>query len=171
MSFDIFFQSCRFGATVVEKESPFTGDTGPVFPIEPLTAAELGAVQAVLTKATTHGPDEFGCHVVGFEDGGGAEVFADSLETGCMVAVRRITPGLLQFLIDLLKAGNWGMIAAMEDSVFVVTSMESAKGVPDDFPEIVVCNSADELGVLLSRDFATWKKYRDQIVGDGGSPT
>ena len=167
MSFDIFFQPCHFGAIPVEKRNPFTGETKPVLPVEPLTDTELGGVQAVLTKATTRGPDKFGRHVVGFKDGGRAEVFAGDLETGCMVAVRGITPGLLQFLIDLLKAGNWGMIAAMEDSVFIVSSLESAKGVPDDFPEMVVCNSADELGVLLSGGFNSWKKYRDQIAGDG----
>ncbi len=167
MSFDIFFQPCRFGATPVEKQNRLTGQTKPVLPIEPLTAEEVRAVQAVLDKATTHGPDKFGCHVVRFQDGGGAEVFAKNLETGCMVAVRGITPGLLQFLIDLLKAGNWSMIPAMEDVVVIVSAVESVKGVPDGFPERVVCDSADELGVLLSGGFSAWKKYRDHVVGDG----
>ena len=167
MSFDIFFQPSRFGATPVEKQNPFTGQMKPVLPIEPLNAAEVRAVQAVLDKATTRGPDVFGRHVVAFEDGGGAEVFASDLETGCMVALRGITPGLLH-PIDLLKAGNWGMIPAMEDTAAIVPSLESAKGVPDDFLPIVVCDSADELGVLLSGGFGTWKKYRDQVVGDGG---
>ena len=84
-----------------------------------------------------------------------------------MVALRGITPGLLQFLIDLLKAGNWSMVPAMEDIVAIVPSLESVKkNVPDDFPKIVVCNSADELGILLSGGFRAWKKYRDHVVGD-----
>jgi hypothetical protein len=166
MSFDIFFKPCRFESRLVEKKNQRTGETRLVHPVEPLTAAELDAVRAVLTKATTHGPDKFDCHVVGFKDGGTAEVFASNLDMGCMVAVRGITPDFLQFLLDLVKAGNWSMIAAMEDSAVVVSALESVKNAPEDFPRIVVCNSVPELGALLSGGFAKWKAYRDQVVGD-----
>jgi hypothetical protein len=92
MSFDIFFQSGRFGTTTVQKKNPWTGETQSVLPSEPLTASELKAVQDVLRKVTDSGPDQFGCYVVALADGGGAEVFGDNLEKGWMVAVR----GLLQ---------------------------------------------------------------------------
>ena len=168
MSFDIFFRTCRYGTTLVEERNPFTGQSRSVLPNGSLTAAELRLVQAVLDKATIQGPDEFGCHVVAVEDGGEAEVFASDLDNGCMVALRGITPGLLQFLFDLLKAGNWSMVPPMEDGTVVVPSLDAVKSVPDDFPPIVVCGSADELGILLSDDVDAWKKYRDQVVGDGG---
>jgi hypothetical protein len=57
------------------------------------------------------------------------------------------------------------MIPAMEDVVAIACS---EKNLPEEFPKLVVCNSADELGVLLSKGFGAWKKYRDQIVGDNG---
>jgi hypothetical protein len=167
MSFDIFFQPCRFGRTPIETWDQFTGKSRPVFPNEPLTASELQAVQAVLDKAAVHRPDNTACHAVRVEDGGRAEVFARDLGNGCMVAVRGITPGLLGFLLELLTAGNWSMIPTMEDTVAIVPSLEAVKSVPDDFPTTIVCNSADELGVLLSGGFSAWKRYRDLVSGDG----
>ena len=169
MSFDIFFQPCRYGATPVEQRDPSTGQIESVLPNEPLTDAELNTVRAVLCKATIHRRDESGCHVVAVDDGGEAEVYADNLDRGCMVALRGITPGLLQFLIDLLKAGNWSMVPAMEDIVAIVPSLECVKSVPDNFPRRVVCNSAGELGVLLSGGFDAWKKYRIKSSAMRGS--
>jgi hypothetical protein len=85
--------------------------------------------------------------------------------------VRNLTPGILQFLLDLLKAGNWVMCPTMEDAVAVTCSPDRLWGVPEDFPEIVTCDSAEELGVLLSDGFGAWKKYRDRLLrrGKGGS--
>jgi hypothetical protein len=57
-----------------------------------------------------------GCCTVDFNDGGAAEVFADRLKSGCMVALRGMTPEVSQFLFELLKAGNWVMLPAMEDA-------------------------------------------------------
>ena len=168
MSFDIFFQSCRYADKPVEKKNPFTGKVETVLPSEPLTAAEVAAVQGILKQANARGPDEHDCYVVDLADGGRAEVFAKNLSKSCMVALRGMTPHLLQFLYDLLKAGNWVMIPAMEDAAAITTSPERLKGVPEDFPKIVVCNSATELGVLLSKGVQAWQEYRDQIVGDRG---
>ncbi len=165
MSFDLFFQPCRFSGKPVVKKHPFTGEARSGLPREPLSAAEMKAVRQVL-KRVTQGPDEHGCYIVQLDDGGGAEVFADDLKTGCMVALRGMTPNLLQFLFDLLKAGNWVMLPAMEDAVAITTSRESIKGVSEDFPRIVICNSADELGVLLTEGVQAWQKYRDQVVGE-----
>src|ERR1019366_5550534 len=106
MSFDIFFQPCRFSGGTVETKNPFSGEIQSNLLNEPLSPTELQAVQRVLKQATAHGPDEYGCYVVELEDGGVAEVFADNLETGCMAAIRSITPDLSKFLYDLLEAGN-----------------------------------------------------------------
>ena len=168
MSFDIFFDPGRYGRQRVKQKNPFTGKVESVLPVEPLTPAERKAVRAVLRKASGGGPDEFGCSVVETADGGTAEVFGDDLANGCMVAVRGLTPGLLAFLIELLKAGNWVMTPAMEATVAITAVPERLKGLPKDHPEVVLCTSAAELGVLLADGFGAWKKYRDRVVrGDG----
>jgi hypothetical protein len=166
VSFDIFFQPCRFGGAPAEKRNPFTGKTVSGAPNEPLNAAELTAVQQILDRAKSSGPDEHGCYVVDLSDGGTAEVFTGDLATGCMVAMRRITPDLFQFLYDLLEAGNWVLLPAMEDGAAITASPECLKGVPADFPKIVVCGSAEELRVLLTPGVNAWQKYRDQVVRD-----
>src|SRR5262249_55668300 len=150
-SFDIFFQTSRFSAKPVVKKNPFTGEAQSVCPQEPLTAAEVKAVRQLLKRVAAQGPDEHGCYVVQFDDGGGAEVYADKLKDGCMVAIGGMTPALAGFLFDLLKAGNWVMLPAMEDNVAITTSPGSMKDVPDDFGKIVACNSAAEVGVLLTK--------------------
>jgi hypothetical protein len=57
------------------------------------------------------------------------------------------------------------MLPAMEDNVAITTSPESMKGIPDDFPAVVVCNSVEELAVLLADGVGAWEKYRDHVVG------
>lgn len=127
----------------------------------------MRAVRQVLERAGARGPDEFGCYVVDFRDGGEAEVYADRMETSCMVAIRGTTPDLLDFLFNLLQAGYGVMLPAMEDTVAITTSPASLKGLPDDFPRVVTCDSADGLGVLLAKGVRAWRTYRDQVVDDG----
>jgi hypothetical protein len=112
------------------------------------------------------GPDEFGCYVVEFGDGGGAEVFASDLGDGCMAAVRGLTPDLLGFLFDLLGAADWVMMPAMEGNPAIVSAPGLASAFADSFPE-VVCGSPEELGAILSGGYEAWKRYRDQVVGEG----
>lgn len=143
MSFDLFYMSSQ-----------------------PMTADEVSAVQTLLDEAKTTGPDEYGCYVVEFQDGGGAEVFASNLSEGFMVSVGGFSPTFLDFLFQLLKAGNLLMCPAMEDAVTVGASESSFEEAPDDLPQRVVCNSPGELGILLSKGFDGWKRYRDQVVGE-----
>ncbi len=168
MSFDIVFQTCRFAGSPIEKTNPIKGMARSVLPQEPLTADELKSVEHVLQRANARGPNAHGCYVVQFGDGGRAEVFGSELATNCMVAIRGITGDLLQFLFDLLEAGNWVMIPVMEDLAAITTSPESMKRIPDDFPRVVGCNSPKELGALLAGGVQAWQKYRDQIVDGGG---
>ncbi|HEY7158723.1 MAG TPA: hypothetical protein VH575_32565 [Gemmataceae bacterium] len=164
MSFDIFIQPCRFAGSPIVKRNPFTGEAQSVLPNEPLNTAELKAVQQVLKRAKACGPDEHGCYIVQLSDGGEAEVFGGELAMGCMVALRGMTADLLQFLFDLLKAGNWVMLPAREDAVAIATSPECLKGIPDDFPKVIVCSSTEEFGTLLTKGVQAWEKYRDQVV-------
>lgn len=166
MSFDIFFQPCRFGGKKVKKKNPFTGKVQESLPNEPLSDAEVKAVTKVVKKASADDPSEHGCYFVSFKDGGRAEVYGDNLSESCMVANRgQLTADLMEFLFDLLEAGKWAMLPAMEDSVAITCSAQYLTGLPEDFPEVVECRSAQELSVLLSKGFRVWKKYRDQVVG------
>jgi hypothetical protein len=164
MSFDIFFQPMVF----IDSQGE-TGDPKAAIRTESLGGSELKAVQNVLGQAAAHRPDEHGCYVIELEDGGGAEIFGNEFADGCMAALRGITPDLLRFLFDLLKAGGdrWLMLPAMEDSVAITTSSRCVKGLPKDFPRLVSCNSPEELGVLLSDGVLAWEKFRDHVVGGG----
>ena len=44
------------------------------------------------------------------------------------------------------------------------TSLEHLKRVPEDFPKVVTCASANELGALLTDGFKAWQRYRDQVI-------
>ena len=163
MSFDTFFQTARFDGSVAVKKNPFTGASTSVPITEPLSSVELKAVRKVLKEVGIK--DKHGFYAVSFPDGGAAEVCAEEPATGCMVALRRITPDLTQFLFELLQAGNWVMLPAMAGNVALTTSPESIKGVPKDFPEIIMVNNADEVGVVLSNGVQGWQKYRDKLSG------
>jgi hypothetical protein len=167
LSFDIFFQTARFTGKPVVRKNPLTGEAQTVVSEEPLTAGEVKAVRRVLKGVKARGPDEHGCYVVELEDGGRAEVFADKLKSGGMVSLGGITPDLSEFLFDFLKAGKWVMLPAMEDGVAITASPGSVKGVPDDFPRIVACDSAKEVAVLLTEGVKAWQKYRDRVVRGG----
>jgi hypothetical protein len=153
-------------------KNPFTGKQQAVAVEEPLTAAEVKAVKQVLKRVNAQGPDEFGFYAVGFDDGGEAEVYAKKLQSSCVVSLRGITPDLSRFLFDLLKAGNWVMVPAMEDSVAITASPGSVTGVPDEFPKIVTCDSAEEVATLLTKGVMAWQKFRDRAMrdADGKAP-
>jgi hypothetical protein len=166
MSFDLFFQPCRSGNEPVERRNPFTGEIQTSLPVEPLSAENVRAIRAVLAGVGACGLDEFGCFVVELGDGGVAEVFASDLATGCMVAIRDLTPDLLRFLHDLLIAAEWVLLPAMEGNPAIVKSPGLASRFADSLPE-VVCGSPEELGEILSGGFEAWRRYRDRVVGEG----
>jgi hypothetical protein len=163
MSFDVFYQPCRFGTESVEFKDRDTGELRSEFSVKPLTPDDLKAVRAVLGSAAA--PYSDGTYVVEFADGGTAEVFGgDDLETGCMAALRGdLTPELLQFLFALLKAADWIMLPAMEGNPAITALPGRAEGFADSFPE-VICDSAEELGVVLSGGFEAWQEYRERVV-------
>jgi hypothetical protein len=138
MSFDVFFQPCRFGCITEGEQSN-----------EPLTAVEEQAVRNLLAHACPSGPDEHHCWVVQVGDGGSAEVFGKDLSAACMFALHDFTPDLVQLMFDLLVAGNWVMLPAQDGPGAIAASVDALRGVPDGFPEVAICGSADALGVLL----------------------
>jgi hypothetical protein len=155
MSFDLSYQPCRLGTESVERQNPFTGEVQASLPVEHLSAEDTRAVHEVLERGGARGPDESGCFVVELGDGGGAEVFASHLETGCTVALRGLTPDLLRLLFDLLRAADWVLLPAMDGNPAIVASPGLASGFAS-FPE-VVCGSPEELGAILSGGFEAWR--------------
>jgi hypothetical protein len=122
VSFNVFFQPCRFDGEPIKKTNRLTGEEQLIVPNGSLTPAEESAIRAVLTQANAEGPDDFECYVVRTEDGGGAEIFARDLAEGCMVNPWELTPRTLELLFNLLKAGNWVMLPAMEGDLAITTS-------------------------------------------------
>ena len=170
MSFDIHYHTCNLGEKKKKVTNPFTRQTMDVFADDGLTADECAAVSKLLANAKAKGPDQLGCWVVKFRDGGGAEVFLDNLDgsgtcEGCMVSISGITPNLVNFIYDLARVGNMVMTPVTEESVSVVTSAEQQKKIKARWPDAVVVGSADGLLVLLDKGVGAWQKYRDRAVG------
>jgi hypothetical protein len=163
MSFDIFFQSCRFAQATIQVPNAHTGKMEEVLPSEPPSEAERMAVREVLAKAAVSPLNKSGCATVRFADGGSAEIFADEIERSCMVAVRGLTADVIGFLFDLLKARNWAILPAMDDVGAVAFSPDAFHHLPDNFPSTMICQSSAELGILLKEGFEKFKAYRDQI--------
>lgn len=165
MSFDLHFQPCRFDGTTESRYNPFTKQHQDIPRNEPLFAEEVTAVLEVLKRAGARGPDEEGCHVVRFADGGQAEIFAQDLGQGCMFAIRGagLTPSLAQLLFDVMVAGRWVLLG--EEDIVLAPSLDCLKGTPSEFGMIVVPASPDDVGAALSGGFDAWKKCRDSVMG------
>ncbi|MDB4995209.1 MAG: hypothetical protein JWM74_2641 [Myxococcaceae bacterium] len=164
MSFDLHFQPCRFDGTTEKRFNPFTKQMQDVPRNEPLSPEEASAVLDVLKRAGAEGPDEEGCHLVRFDDGSSAEIFAKSVETGCMVAIRGagVTPALAKLLFDVMVAGRWVLLG--EEEVVLAPSHECLKGTPKAFGQVVVAHSPDDIGAVLSGGYEAWRKYRSRAL-------
>jgi hypothetical protein len=154
MSFEIFFQPCRFTETDAARS-------------DPLTPAEEQAVRSILARACPGGPDDHHCWIVEVGDGGRAEVYARNLRDTCTFAVHRgdLTPGLVQLLYDVLVAGNWVMLPTHAETGAIAASKDSVRGrPPEGFPAVVVCDSADALGAMLSRGMQAWTEFLERVL-------
>ncbi len=163
MSFDLHFQPCRFDGTTEKRLNPFTKQLQDIPRNEPLSDGEVAAVVAVLERAGAKGPVD-GCYSVRFEDGGGrADLLAENLAHGCLVAIAGagVTLPLARLLFDVLVAGNWVLLG--EEDVVLAPSLTCVRGAPAAFGEIVVVKSADDVGAVLSGGADEWKKYRARV--------
>jgi hypothetical protein len=134
VSIDVFFQPGRFDEF---------GQCAP------LAAGEREAVERLLRRVAPSGPDTHDCWVVELGDGGIAEVFARDLREGCMFALRGFTPEIVRLLFDVLVAGNWVMLPAVEGCGAIAASMDVVHTPPDGFPSLTVFTSAPALSTLL----------------------
>jgi hypothetical protein len=164
MSFDLHFQPCRFDGTKEQRYNPFTKQLQDVPRNEPLSATEVSAVLEVLKRACPAGPDEEGCHAAHFADGSSAEIFAQDVRSGCMVAIRGagVTLALATFLFDLMVAGSWVLLG--EEDIVLAPSLDCVKGTPSEFGQVVVATSPDDVGAALSGGSEAWQKYRARAV-------
>jgi hypothetical protein len=171
VSFDIHYHTCNLGTRTAKRKDPFTGKLQSVPVDDGLTDAERAAVRKLLKAAGAAKPDEFGCYVVEFKDGGSAEVFASELAgpeqcDGLMVSLHGLTPQVVAFLWELCRAGGMASTPVMEDEVVVVASAEQLQRVKGRWPAAVVVGSPEELGRLLNGGVAAWQAYRDRVVGE-----
>jgi len=162
MSFDIHFFPCRFCSEPVERIDQETGKSRSVLPNEPLTDDELAAVRQLLENYRENESQDPDFYAIRCADGGTADVYASDLKMRCMIALRGYTRGIGDFLMELLKAGNWVMVPNGPPAV--AASKAAFKSVPANFLPTVVCESSDELGRIINQRFPAWRDYRDHIV-------
>jgi hypothetical protein len=164
MSFDIFYLPCRFDEKETQFTDRLTGEVRSCRKNQPLTAADLESVKELLNRVNARIPDGCAFYSVDFPDGGSALIFSSTdMQRGWMVALRGITADVLAFLLELARVGNMLFRPAMEEVVNVVPSVEHLKKVPSDWENLVACDSPGQLGIILSRGFSAWKRYRDQV--------
>ena len=168
MSFDIHFFPCRFGSEPVEPIDQEPGKSRSVLPNEPLTDDELAAVRQLLESNRENELRDPDFYAIRCADGGTADVYASDLKMGCMIALRGYTRGIGNFLMELLKAGNWVMVPNGPPAV--AASKAAFKSVPANFLPTVVCESSDELWGIINQRFAACGDYRDRIVEGSKGP-
>jgi len=148
MPTDISFTPCRYRGRTAEKLSPFTRKVEKFDVPEPMTPAEWRAVARVLNV-----PDkDFDFVVVKLADGTRTKVGSNGpgRPDGIMVRIDKITPDLLRFLLDLLKAADWRMMNPWDGPMIFASAKlaaENAARVGDS--EVVVCRTPEELGAHL----------------------
>lgn len=162
MSFDVFFEPCRYDGTTERKVNPFTKEVRDMPVNHPLSDLELAAVTKVLDRAGS--ADEDGCRVVQFADGGYAEV--DLSERVCSFSVRGVgvTPSLAQLMFDVMLAGNWVLMSMSGADVVIAPNMECVASAPSFYGRVVVAESPHEVALLLESGFDEWKRYRDSVI-------
>jgi hypothetical protein len=163
MSFDISCSPWKLDDKESLVTNPFTQEVTSQRMGKPLSPSELKAVKALFKKVKAKESVDDGFYSIDFRDGGSAEVFTEDLATGCMVALRGITHDVLTFLVGLAQAGNWVMRVPMEEPLEIFPSDESSKANPPASLTRVVCDSPDQLEILLTKGFRAWKHYRDQV--------
>ena len=157
MSFDVFFEPCRYDGTTERRVNPFTKQVQEIPNNRSLTDREVEAVMNVLDRAGARAPDDQGCRAVRFPDGGSAEIFTNDCARRCMVSIHdNVTPSLAQLLFDVMVAGDWVIIPAGSDAdgvgdedVVVAPSTECVANAPSFYGRVVVAESAAGLNTLL----------------------
>lgn len=148
MSFDVFLQAFERGEPALR---------------------ELAAFEALLEPHLTV-PAEDGTYAVRLRDGGEAEVFAsedaDEPFTGCMFALRGVTPGLSELIFQLAQTLDLVIMPAYDGPWMLVTPEQRLHlpSVEGGLPVMLV-RSAEDLDRLLKPDADRWWRYDDESEG------
>jgi len=152
MSFDVFLQRFVGGAPAEVDREP---------------------VHAVLRTRQHSGPDSYGNYSVKFPDGVAVEPSARGLDgmakfTGCAFFLRRMSPYLPGFILELATAGDMVVFSTGEAKAVILSSPQQKAHLPAEMArdgwESVVCGSPEELESLLFSDFVAWQRYRNQVI-------
>jgi hypothetical protein len=155
MSFDVFLQRFVGGKPVEVDRQP---------------------VSSVLQTTQFQGPDEFGFYLVQFSDGVHVEFSASGLDGskdfgGCAFHIRGMSPALVRFIFDVAKAGDMMILATMDCCGPILVAPEQERELPREMLQAlgdpVLCASSIDLENLLLCGYAGWRRYRDQVIGDG----
>jgi hypothetical protein len=139
---------------------------------------ETAPVLAVLAQQRYAGPDEFGFYRVKVAGGVEVEFQAGGLKgeepfTGCAFHIRGISLAVVQFVVDVARAGKFVIFNCQGDDseaspVLIQMSADQERELPEELvaqhANRPICKSAEQLGSLLFADYDEWRQYRDQIV-------
>lgn len=149
MSFDVFLVHFRDG---VSKSSPHA------------------PIQRVLDAAQVRDASAGTCSVL-FPSGSHVEVSCtpdESDPTMCGSAaffMRGYDAAVLQFMLDVARAGDMVMFPAMEGSLCILVDENQRRHVPSDLDyELVLARTPEELAALFQGGFQAWQAYRDQVM-------
>ncbi|HEY2369484.1 MAG TPA: hypothetical protein VGH87_23965 [Polyangiaceae bacterium] len=161
MSFDVFFEPCRYDGTTEWRRHPVTNLDREVPKNAPLTDREVAAVTEALDRAGATAADAHGYRVVRFSDGGAADIFTNDCH-GCMFSIRDagVTPALAQLLFDVMIAGDWVLTFQDDtDEVAIAPNARCVAIVPSFYTRVAIAESTAEMKVLLEGGFDAWKRY------------
>lgn len=169
MGYTIDFQPHRFDGTTYLGIDPYSRDEVPCLTNQPLSAAEVEAVHAVLRRAAGQGPDANGTYHIQLEDGLTVRFFASALPYGCVLAIDGTTTplSLAKLIFDLLAAGDWVVRKIATGGESIARSMDSVKGTRGDFGPTVVVESIDDLQFILAHGLVA---FQQETRGMGGQP-
>jgi hypothetical protein len=151
--------------------------------LERLVSGESAAVDktAVLVQLRRHCPDrgdKWGVYDVRFPDGSHVEFAAKGLEsgdkefTGCAFHLRELGPAILDFVLDIARAGDMfifnaqGRDTPVSPVAIVVREAQICHLPKAAWLNPVHCTSTVHLAALLGADHREWERFRDKALGN-----
>jgi len=146
--------------------------------------ADAVAARSVLARFQFHHEPAYNVYDINFSDGSEVELYAKGLDAtggefrGGVFTLRGQSDEIGRFIFEFSQAAGCVIIPAMEPQTVLLPRADLADHLPGDLAEksaqVPVANGAEVLAAL-SGGYATWRAYRDQVVGEGArhniSPT
>jgi hypothetical protein len=132
------------------------------------------AVHRVLGTVPCRGPDEHGTYVATLSDGVEIGITAPARdsrsvrECTCHVPEESLSDPVSRFIYQLARAGDMAILAPMDEYVMILTGPHQKQYMPaefvEDHPETILCESAEDLVMLLAKGYKSWKGQRRDSV-------